>query len=214
MFNDINQMNIKVEKKYGPDDSLLEDIIIHQNTFNSKNTLVIKAESGELKSDDNTELLQLILNNGKRYEEIENNNSKSKQVKPHTVVEFDKHTINIDLREFNNVNLEEESFNNTFRMQNISQLEFSIDSLSRNLDIRYENFAKNFYSRIGIKNFVRNAGMTNNVSKVDLYTNYSNHPRDYDRRKQFDILSETINLTNGHVQVLNNQKSNFFVKTL
>ena len=48
--------------------------------------------------------------------------------------------------------------------------------------------------------------MTNNVSKVDLYTNYSNHLRDYDRRKQFDILSETINLTNGHVQVLNNQK--------
>jgi lipopolysaccharide export system permease protein len=109
MFNDINQMNIKVEKKYGPDDSLLEDIIIHQNTFNSKNTLVIKAESGELKSDDNNELLQLILNNGKRYEEIENNNSKSKQVKPHTVVEFDNHTINIDLKEFNNVNLEEES---------------------------------------------------------------------------------------------------------
>ncbi|MGB0487252.1 MAG: LptF/LptG family permease [Flavobacteriaceae bacterium] len=212
MFNDINQMNIKVEKKYGPDDSFLEDIIIHQNTFNSKNTLVIKAESGELKSDDNNELLQLILNNGKRYEEIENNNSKSKQVKPHTVVEFDKHTINIDLREFNNVNLEEESFNNTFRMQNISQLEFSIDSLSRNLNIRYENFAKNFYSRIGIKNFVRNAGMTNNVSNIDLYTNYSNHLRDYDRRKQFDILSETINLTNGHVQVLNNQKSNFFVK--
>ena len=54
MFNDINQMNIKVEKKYGPDDSLLEDIIIHENTFNSKNTLVIKAESGELKRDDNT----------------------------------------------------------------------------------------------------------------------------------------------------------------
>ena len=72
---------------------------------------MIKAESGELKSDDTDELLQLILINGKRYEEIENNNSKSKQVKPHTVVEFDKHTINIDLREFNNVNLEEESFN-------------------------------------------------------------------------------------------------------
>ena len=92
--------------------------------------------------------------------------------------------------------VEEESFNNTFRMQNISQLEFSIDSLSRNLNIRYENFAKNFYSRIGIKNFVRNAGMTNNVSKVDLYTNYRSHLQDYDRRKQFDILSETINLTN------------------
>ena len=60
VFSDINNMNIKVEKKYGPDDNLLEDIIIHQNTYNSKNTLVIKAESGELRSKESSEILQLI----------------------------------------------------------------------------------------------------------------------------------------------------------
>ena len=48
VFNDINLMNIKVGRKYGPNNTLLEDVIIHKNNFNSKNTLVIKAESGEL----------------------------------------------------------------------------------------------------------------------------------------------------------------------
>ena len=48
VFSDINNMNIKVERKYGPDNNFLEDIIIHQNNFNSRNTLVIKAESWSL----------------------------------------------------------------------------------------------------------------------------------------------------------------------
>jgi len=125
VFSDINNMNIKVERKYGPDDNLLEDIIIHQNNFNSKNTLVIKAESGELKSEESSEILQLILNNGKRYEEIESRSADNKQVAPHTLVSFEKHIMNIDLKDFNKVDFEDEKFNNTYRMQNISQLNYS-----------------------------------------------------------------------------------------
>ena len=41
--------------------------------------------------------------------------------------------MNIDLREFNKVDFDDEKFSNTYRMQNISQLNFSIDSLSKNL---------------------------------------------------------------------------------
>ena len=113
---------------------MLEDIIIHQNTYNSKNTLVIKAESGELKSKESSEILQLILNNGKRYEEIQTSTRpNNKQVSPHSLVTFEKYIMNIDLSEFNQVDFNDEKFNNTFRMQNISQLKFSIDSLSKNL---------------------------------------------------------------------------------
>ena len=114
VFSDINNMNIKVERKYGPDNTFLEDIIIHQNNFNSRNTLVIKAESGELKSQESSEILQLVLNNGKRYEEIESRSPNNKQVAPHTLVSFEKHIMNIDLREFNKVDFDDEKFNNTF----------------------------------------------------------------------------------------------------
>jgi len=197
VFSDINNMNIKVEKKYGPDDNLLEDIIIHQNNFNSRNTLVIKAESGELKTQESSEILQLVLNNGKRYEEIESRSPNNKQISPHTLVSFEKHVMNIDLREFNKVDFDDEKFSNTFRMQNISQLNFSIDSLSKNLVFRYNNFSKNFYARTGIS---------------VLYTNYNTHLKDYPRKKQLDILTESLNLTNSHIQVLNSQKDNFFIK--
>jgi lipopolysaccharide export system permease protein len=212
VFSDINNMNIKVERKYGPDDNLLEDIIIHQNNFNSKNTLVIKAESGELKSEESSEILQLILNNGKRYEEIESRSADNKQVAPHTLVSFEKHIMNIDLKDFNKVDFEDEKFNNTYRMQNISQLNYSIDSLSKNLVFRYKNFSKNFYSRTGISNFIRNVRMDNKFKDSTLYTNYYNHLKDFPIKKQLDAVNNAINLTNSHVQVLNSQKDNFFVK--
>ena len=213
VFSDINNMNIKVEKKYGPDDNLLEDIIIHQNTYNSKNTLVIKAESGELKSKESSEILQLILNNGKRYEEIQTSTRpNNKQVSPHSLVTFEKYIMNIDLSEFNQVDFNDEKFNNTFRMQNISQLKFSIDSLSKNLGFRYKNFSKNFYTRTGISNFTRNARTDNSYKDSILYTTYDKHLKDYPRKKRSDIINDALNLTNGHVQVLISQKDNFFVK--
>ncbi|MBT4297867.1 MAG: YjgP/YjgQ family permease [Flavobacteriaceae bacterium] len=212
VFSDINNMNIKVERKYGPDNNLLEDIIIHQNNFNSRNTLVIKAESGELRSQDSSEILQLVLNNGKRYEEIESRSPNNKQVSPHTLVSFEKHVMNIDLREFNKVDFDDEKFSNTYRMQNISQLNFSIDSLSKNLVFRYNNFAKNFYARTGISNFGRNVRTDNSFKDSVLYTNYNSHLKDFPRNKQLDVLNESLNLTNSHVQVLLNQKDNFFIK--
>ena len=50
MFNDLGQMSIKVKKKYGFEQRLLEDVIIHEKTIDHKNRIVIKAKKGELKS--------------------------------------------------------------------------------------------------------------------------------------------------------------------
>ena len=41
----LDNMNIKVKKKYGDNDRFLEDVIIHEYTPNKKNNIVIKAES-------------------------------------------------------------------------------------------------------------------------------------------------------------------------
>ena len=172
-------MNIKVGRKYGPNNTLLEDVIIHKNNFNSKNTLVIKAESGELISRETDEILQLILKNGKRYQEIESTKPNSKQFVPHTYVSFEKYIMNIDLRDFNQVDFDEEKYSNTYRMQNISQLTLSIDSLSEKLDFRYKNFGKNFYTRTGISNFQRTVRMDKEVKNEDLYSNYKILLNDY-----------------------------------
>ena len=70
MFNNIGDMNIKVNRKYGDNEQYLEDIILHKINFHDEiNRIVIKAESGEITSN-NGNYLQLILKNGNRYEEV------------------------------------------------------------------------------------------------------------------------------------------------
>lgn len=61
VFNDIGASNIKVKRKYGANDRLLEDVIIHEKSPNQINNVVIKAARGELKSEEVQEGLQLVL---------------------------------------------------------------------------------------------------------------------------------------------------------
>ena len=212
VFNDINMMNIKVARKHGPNNTLLEDVIIHTNNFNSKNTLVIKAESGELISNESEKVLKLVLKNGKRYQDIESRRPNNKQFVPHTYVSFEKYIMNIDLSEFNQVDFDDEKYSNTFRMQNVSQLRFSIDSLTEKLAFRYENFGKNFYTRTGITNFQSIVRVDNkNISK-DLYSDYRNHLNDYPKDIQINIVNAVLNVLKSQKQVLLNQKNTFFIK--
>tara|TARA_B100000953_G_scaffold85768_1_gene69976 strand:+ start:6104 stop:7558 length:1455 start_codon:yes stop_codon:yes gene_type:complete len=213
VFNDINTMNIKVAEKYGPDNNLLRDVIIHMNNYNSKNLIVIKAEEGKLINSDSDEILQLVLKNGNRYEEIESQNPSDKQLKPHTYVSFEKYIMNIDLRDFNQVDFGEEKYNNTYRMQNISQLKYSIDSLSKKLAFRYSNFGKSFYTRTGITNFTRrNVRMDNKNIDKNLYTNYKIHLSDYPKDIQVSIVNSSLDNLTSQKQVLSNQKNIFFIK--
>ena len=52
--------------------------------------------------------------------------------------------MNIDLSEFNNVDLNREKYTSTFRMQKIYQLEESIDSLEKEYDEKKNIFSENF----------------------------------------------------------------------
>ena len=212
VFNDINTMSIKVARKYGPNNTLLEDVIIHRNNSNSKNTLVIKAKSGELISEESDKLLQLILKNGKRYQDIESTRPNNKQFVPHSYVSFEKYIMNIDLSGFSQVDFDDEKYSNTYRMQNVSQLKFSIDSLSNKLAFRYENFGKNFYTRTGITNFQNNIRMNIKSINKDLYSDYRSHLNDYPKDIQINIVDAVLNVLNSQKQVLVNQKNTFFIK--
>jgi lipopolysaccharide export system permease protein len=212
VFNDINTMNIKVAEKFGPDNNLLRDVIIHMNNYNSKNLIVIKAEEGKLINSNSDEILQLVLKNGNRYEEIQSQKPSDKQVKPHTYVSFEKYIMNIDLRDFNQVDFGEEKYNNTYRMQNISQLKYSIDSLSKKLEFRYANFGKSFYTRTGISNFKRNVRMDKKDFYKNLYSNYKTHLSDYPKDIQISIVNSSLNNLSSQKQVLSNQKNTFFIK--
>ncbi|NCF30671.1 MAG: LptF/LptG family permease [Bacteroidetes bacterium] len=144
IFNDLGQMSIKVRRKYGDDERLLEDVIIHEKTDDYKNRIVIKAQNGELKSKTTDATLQLVLYDGNRYEEIAGKNYEERMRFPHAKVHFEEYVMNIDLSKFNNVDLTEENYTSTYKMQKVNQLKVSIDTLERDFGTQRKVFSENF----------------------------------------------------------------------
>lgn len=166
VFSDFESanMNIKVDRKSGSNDEFLENVIIHQKTKANINYRVIKAKTGELKSSEKSDIIQLVLNDGTMYQNVETKKSSKKKKHPYAKGNFEHYTMNIDLTEFNNVDLEEERSTRTEKMKNVSRLNKDIDSLKTdNLRI-VTAFSKNINNRMGA--FIPLAPIDTTVSKV------------------------------------------------
>ncbi len=150
VFSDFEtaDMNIKVDRKYGENDNFLENVIIHQKTKNNVNFRVIKAKQGELKSSENSNIIQLVLNDGNLYQTVESATSNVRKY-PFAQSVFETYTMNIDLSEFNNVDLEEEKELRTEKMKNISRLRKDIDSIHQDNIRRVTSFSKVTSERMG-----------------------------------------------------------------
>jgi len=170
VFSDFEgaDMNIKVEKKFGENDRFLENVIIHKKTKTNINNTVIKAKTGELVSSENSDLLQLILKDGHYYTDVVKKKNKDKRKYPFAQAEFETYTMNIDLSEFNNVDLEEDLNTTTDKMKNVSRLLKDIDSLEENNLRIVKSFSKNISNRIGV--FVPLQKIDTNVRKTGAQT--------------------------------------------
>ena len=211
IFNNLGNMNIKVDDKYGIDNNKLNDVIIHKTNKYNDNLTVIKSKSGQLVFDESLDVLNIVLNDGYRYEEILTEGNNNKEFKPHTTIKFDKHTIVFDLKKFYEVDFSEEKYNNTFRMQNIKQLKFSVDSLEKKLTQQYQNFSESFYKRTGIYSFQTSYKGSGNIDKINI-NNHNTILNDFEDRYKIPILkSIQRNIENQRV-TLSTQKTNFFVR--
>ena len=206
MFNDIGESNIKVGRKYGENDKLLEDVIIHEKSKDKVNHIVIKADKGELKNEELQEGLQLVLYDGYRYEEV--NQKKNKKKNPHNRIAFQQYTMNIDLRSFNDIDLNETNYNNTYKMQNISELSKSIDSLSDKFISEIEGFANTVYLRTGIKSVDRNKSKLEPSSFEGLNTFLDS----FETSEKKQIIEAAKRNINMQLSSLNNQKNLFFIR--
>ncbi|SNZ00141.1 LptF/LptG family permease [Flagellimonas pacifica] len=142
-------MNIKVDKKYGEQDRFLDNVIIHRKNKLSINNVVIKAKSGELISSEDSDIIQLVLKDGNYYEETRPKKSKEKRKHPFAKAKFETYTINIDISELNNQDLEEDGNITTDKMKNVGRLIKDIDSLEKNNLEKVEAFSKNITNRMG-----------------------------------------------------------------
>ena len=210
IFNDLGQMSIKVKLKYGEDERLLEDVIIHEKTDDYKNRIVIKAKNGELKSKTTDATLQLVLYDGNRYEEIAGKNYEERMRFPHAKVHFEEYVMNIDLTKFNNVDLSEENYTTTYKMQKVNQLKVSIDTLERDYSSQRKIFSENFNKKYYSNQIKPEKDTENYVSDSLIQANILNIIKTTDNWRVSQVVERSLGDVRGILRSLENKKRTFF----
>jgi lipopolysaccharide export system permease protein len=211
IFNDIGNMNIKVARKYGDNDQYLEDIILHSISDDNINRIVIKAEKGEVRNE-NDSYLQLILRNGNRYEELVASTQAEKQKYPHSRASFDEYILNIDVSEFNNIDLDEENYRSTYKMQRVNQLKYNSDTLEIKFNNDKSSFGEVFMNGHTLRklpNINSNQIALNNFNLSGSFLNLINDPEIYEIN---GVLSKAEQEVDVYLRQLNNKKKVYFLQ--
>ncbi|MBL7887297.1 MAG: LptF/LptG family permease [Flavobacterium sp.] len=190
-FSEIGNYTIKVAKKSGENGNLLTDVIIHIKSNNGEgNKTIIRAKRGELVSSENSNTLQLLLFDGYYYEDIFPKKYEERQRLPFAKATFKRDVINIDLSKLN-TDSDSGEITNTNTMLNISELNYTIDSLSLNYKKDIKSYAENIYQRINTNSFV--SYQKNNTNTLKNIENHINS-------LSFEQKLQTYNLAKNNVE--------------
>lgn len=136
---------IKVDKKSGDNGEFLEGITMHMKKGEfSPVTTIIKAKKGVLKSQEDTNLLQLDLLDGNYYEDIQPQKIEERMKMPFAKSSFKKYTITIDLAKLNATSEQGGAeIVNAHNMLTMGQLKYTIDSLQTNYNKDVVSYSEN-----------------------------------------------------------------------
>ncbi|WP_338410054.1 LptF/LptG family permease [uncultured Flavobacterium sp.] len=147
-FNQIGNINIKVEEKSGDKGQFLKGIIIHKKSTNGNGaSTIINAKNGILSSDEDQNLLNLELFDGNYYEDISPQNYEQRKKIPFAKSTFKKYILSINIDKLNDSDINQESISNTYNMLNIKELNITIDSLQKRINTDIVSFSDNISQR-------------------------------------------------------------------
>lgn len=209
-FNEIGNINIKVESKSGDRGQYLNGVVIHQkSTTRSGNYKVIVSEKGELKSAPDSNVLQLELINGNYYEEIVNRDSRKNADKPHARSYFDNYVINVDLEILNSEDLDEKNYKGRHTMLTINQLNYTIDSLNNQRKEDYKILSNTLYNRTTY------AALNLNMNTQGKDSIYDGDILDlYTAGNKVQVINLALNSANSTRQIIDSNKNNFQSKAI
>lgn len=202
VFNDLGQINIKVDEKTGENDQYLQNVIIHKkNEQRPGNYTVIKATQGELVGSTGSNILSLILKDGNYYDEILTSTPGDRAKKPFAKSYFEEYVINMDISGFNDVDFDEENYSNSHNMLKISELNQTIDSFSTSYNREIEVLSRNMYNRTGLENLKKEVKPKDSVANLEngilpLYEPY----------RAAQIINLALGNVNGAVTALNSKQ--------
>lgn len=209
-FNEIGNINIKVEEKSGDNGQFLKNVIIHQKNNNrSGNYTVIASKKGELKSSPDSNILQLELTNGNRYQEVVNKDVRKNKKKPHAKSYFDKYIINVDLEILNSDDLDEKNHTDRYNMLDVNQLTRAIDTLENKREKDYFTLSNTLYNR---SNY---SALNLNIDTLKTDTVYTGNILDlFNNNQKIQITNLAINSSNSTRQILDANKKTFEKKSI
>ena len=141
-YDGIEDFVIRVKKKE-PDGNTIRDIMIYDHSKHNGNTSVTLAEWGKMELTPDKRYMIFRLYNGINYEE-RTDLKQSEITHPFQRTHFSEQYQQFDLSGFQLTRTDEKLFKKNYEMQNIVQLNKSIDSLQRRLQKEKEEFAKLF----------------------------------------------------------------------
>ncbi|RWW96695.1 LptF/LptG family permease [Flavobacterium cerinum] len=149
-FNALGNFNIKVDKKSGENGEKLAGVTIHKRVPGAANATIIRSKKGLLKSDEKSNLLQLELFDGHYYEDINSKNPVERMRQPFAKSSFSKQIMNIDLTMLNSNDIDDEKIAHTNTMLNVSELNYTLDSLENNQIKEAKSITDNIVQRSSV----------------------------------------------------------------
>ena len=211
-YNSIGELyTIKLSDKSGDNDQFLKDVIIYQkDPSRIGNYTVIKAKEGELISAGNDNVLSLKLKDGNYYDEVEQTDYRKRQREPFVKSYFETYTINIDLSELDNVDMEEKSIDNAYTMLNVTKLDSSIKDLSKQYSSYLKQQGTNQVRRMNLKSLDSSFIASIKIDSTKVVSN--DVLENFDLADQVQILDFAKTTINANINTIKSRKSENAIK--
>ena len=196
---------IKVADKQGENGQFLKDVIIYEkDPTRIGNYTVIKAREGELISAEGDNILSLKLIDGNYYDEVEQRDYNKQKREPFVKSYFETYTINIDLSELDNVDMDEKSIDNAYTMLTVMQLRDTLVDISKSYNNHLKSLGTGQIREMYLQNldssYLANIPIdTSRVLNTDLLENFKD-------TEKMQLLDRTLAKIKNEINDVKNDK--------
>jgi lipopolysaccharide export system permease protein len=147
-YNGLENYVIRVDKK-DKDDKTIYGVLIYNHKSHLGNVEVVAAKKGIMELTPDKKKVVFTLFDGYNYKEITNQRM-YRVTRPFEFMKFKKQVLVFDLSAFQLNRTNEDLFKNHYTMLNIKQLNYSIDSLSKHLIKRNDDYQLSFERKLDV----------------------------------------------------------------
>lgn len=198
-YNQLNGYAIKVGKK-NPNGQTLYNLSIYDHSDGPGNNIQLYADSGYMKTSADTNYLQIQLNNGSRYEAI-NQDENHKKTRPFMQLLYKELNVNIDMSDFKMKRTAEDAFKGHHEMMSVFQIAKELDTVDLDIAKKHKNLENQFSSY-----FLSRTLHTANFNKEhqNLKKFYESLSKE-DFRRSVENAQNLVRSSSGYIDSINDE---------